>query len=66
MVDRWAVFVVLQFVSAIIGFLFGLYVKSWLFIMVGFFFFAVGAFSATRWGFDKWRSKQKPRKREKK
>lgn len=65
MVDRWAVFVLLQFVSASIGFLFGIYTHSWLPIMIGFLFFAIGAFGATRWGFDKWKGKQKQRKRRK-
>jgi hypothetical protein len=67
MVDRWLVFVALEFVSAAIGF-------AWwfvshgklLFLMAGFFFFALGAFAFTRWGFDKWKGKQKTRKRVKK
>jgi len=29
------------------------------------FFFSLGVFAATRWGFDKWKKKQKPRKMEK-
>ena len=67
MADKWIVFVVLQFVSAFIGFAWwGLLDPhhNFMFLMVGGFFFTLGVFSATRWGFDKWRGKNKPRKRE--
>jgi len=67
MVDRWIVFVLLQFVSAVIGFAFYLLVDhSPIFVMVALLFFTLGTFGATRWGFDKWRGKNKPRKRERK
>ena len=67
MVDKWIVFVILQFVSAALGFGFWYLVDhNFIFLMVGGLFFTLGTFSATRLGFDKWRSKNKPRKREKK
>ena len=53
MVDRWIVFVILEFVSAAIGFTWGLMTSSPLFLYVGGFFFSLGVFAATRWGFDK-------------
>jgi hypothetical protein len=65
MVDRWAVFVILEFVSAAIGFIWGFTCnchQGYIFIYVGGFFFSLGVFAATRWGFDKWKQKQKPRK----
>lgn len=66
MVDRWLVFVVLEYVSAIIGFAFwGFIDHHSIFLWVSGFFFVLGTFGATRWGFDKWRAKNKPRKREK-
>lgn len=66
MVDKWLVFVALEFVSAIIGFAFWAFVDHhFLFLLVGGFFFTLGTFGATRWGFDRWRGKNKPRKREK-
>lgn len=66
MADRWVIFILLQFVSAILGFGFYFFVDhSTIFVMVALFFFTLGTFGATRWGFDKWRSKNKPRKREK-
>lgn len=66
MADKWIVFVILQFVSAALGFGFWYLVDhSFIFLMVGGLFFTLGTFGATRWGFDKWRSKNKPRKREK-
>ena len=68
MTDKWLVFVILQFVSAIIGFSWWWFDfhHAFIFLVVGGFFFTLGAFGATRWGFDKWRGKQKPRKRENK
>ncbi|MEO9307832.1 MAG: hypothetical protein ABI342_05945 [Nitrososphaera sp.] len=68
MIDRWLVFVVLQFVSAAIGFAFWYLIDphhNTIFLLVAGFFFTFGTFGATRWGFDKWRGKNKPRKREK-
>ena len=62
MVDRWIVFVILEFVSAGIGFFWGFYRGAPVFIFIGGFFFSLGVFAATRWGFDKWKQKQKPRK----
>lgn len=62
-VDRWLVFVVLQFVSAAIGFTWGFVTHGILFIYVGGFFFSLGVLSATRWGFDKWRAKKKKARR---
>ena len=59
MVDKWLVFVILEFVSATIGFVWGLVTGGILFIYVGAFFFSLGAFAATRWGFDRYRDKQK-------
>jgi hypothetical protein len=69
MVDKWLVFVLLQFVSAVIGFAFWYLIDphhNTLFLMVGGFFFTLGLFGSTRWGFDKWKERQKPRKRGKK
>ncbi len=66
MVDRWAIFVVTEFVSAGLGFLWGLISHnqySFIFLYVGGFFFSLGVFSATRWGFDKWKNKKKTRRR---
>ena len=62
MVDRWIIFIILEFVSAAIGFTWGLITNTPLFLYVGGFFFSLGVFAATRWGFDKWKNKQKPRK----
>ena len=62
MVDKWAVFVILEFVSAVIGFFWGFYTGKALFLWIGGFFFSLGVFAATRWGFDRWKQKQKPRK----
>lgn len=59
MVDRWLVLIVSQFISAAIGFSLGFATHTILFIYVGGFFFSLGAFAATRWGFDKWRAKRK-------
>ena len=66
MADKWLVFVILQFVSGFIGFAWWGLVDPHhhiIFLMVGGFFFTLGTFGATRWGFDRWRSKVKPRKR---
>lgn len=70
MVDRWLVFIVLEFVSAAVGFAWGLGLVAGqppapLFIYVGGFFFSLGVFAATRWGFEKWKGKQKPRRTKK-
>jgi hypothetical protein len=66
MVDRWLVFIILEFVSAAVGFTWGLGLVGQppvpLFIYVGGFFFSLGVFAATRWGFEKWKGKQKPRR----
>jgi hypothetical protein len=62
MVDRWVIFVLLEFASAAIGFFWGFYTNTPVFLWVGGFFFSLGVFAATRWGFDKWKKKQKPRK----
>ncbi len=67
MAEKWLVFVALQFTSAIIAFVFAVLFPSkfsFVFMWVGGFFFALGAFGATRWGFERWRGKQKPRKRQ--
>ena len=63
MVDKWLVFVVSEFVSAAIGFGLGFVMHSYLFLWVGGFFFTFGVFAITRWGFDKWRNKQKAKRR---
>ncbi|MGI0026536.1 MAG: hypothetical protein ACREAD_01665 [Nitrosopumilaceae archaeon] len=65
MVDRWLIFVVLEFVSAAIGFIWGFVENAPLFMYIGGFSFSLGVFAATRWGFDKWKTKQKPRKSKK-
>lgn len=65
MVDRWLVFVVLEFVSAAIGFTWGFVANVPAFMYVGGFFFSLGVFAATRWGFEKWKGKQKPRRTKK-
>ncbi|HET7147213.1 MAG TPA: hypothetical protein VFI73_01830 [Candidatus Nitrosopolaris sp.] len=61
--DRWVVFVISEFVSATIGFAWGLYTRSILFLFIGGFFFSLGVFAATRLGYDRWRAKKKPRRR---
>lgn len=63
MVDRWVVFVITEFVSAALGFFMGFKTGNFIFMFVGGFFFSLGTFSATRWGFDKWKNKQKPKRR---
>ena len=59
MVDKWLVFVILEFVSAAIGFIWGMITGGVLFVYVGGFFFSLGVFAATRWGFDRWRTKRR-------
>ena len=61
MVDRWLVFVILEFVSAAIGFTWGLITGTVLFVYVAGFFFSLGVFAITRWGFERWRAKKKKR-----
>jgi hypothetical protein len=63
--DRWVVFVISEFVSATIGFAWGLYTRSILFLFIGGFFFSLGVFAATRLGFDRWKAKKKARGRKK-
>lgn len=63
LVDKWLVFVALEFVSATIGFTWGLITGGILFVYVGGFFFSLGVFALTRWGFDRWRKKKKKRTR---
>jgi hypothetical protein len=63
LVDRWLVFVASQFVSAIIGFVWGLITGGIIFIYVGGFFFSLGVFAVTRWGYDRWKSKKKKKGR---
>ena len=65
MVDRWLVFVILEFVSAAVGFTWGFAANVPVFMYVGGFFFSLGVFAATRWGFEKWKGKQKPRRTKK-
>ena len=57
MIDRWLIFVILEFVSGAIGFIWGFVTHSILFIYVGGFFFSLGVFAATRWGYDRWKGK---------
>lgn len=59
MADRWIVLIITQFISAAIGFTFGFVTRTPIFILVGGFFFSLGTFAATWWGFDKWRKKKK-------
>jgi hypothetical protein len=63
MVDRWLVLVVSQFVSGITGFVWGIITGGILFLYIGGFFFSLGVFAATRWGYDRWKAKQKQRQR---
>ncbi|TLX94783.1 MAG: hypothetical protein E6K91_05125 [Thaumarchaeota archaeon] len=63
MVDRWIVFVASEFVSAALGFSWGLIAHNFIFLYVGGFFFSLGVFSVTRWGFDRWKNKKKVRRR---
>ena len=63
LVDRWLIFVILEFVSGAIGFTWGYVTNSLLFVYVGGFFFSLGVFAITRWGFDRWKGKEKPRRR---
>lgn len=62
MVDRWLVLIASQFVSATLGFVWGWITNSLIFIIVGGFFFSMGVFAATRWGFDRWKAKDKQRR----
>ena len=50
---------ILEFVSAAIGFIWGMITGGVLFVYVGGFFFSLGVFAATRWGFDRWRTKRR-------
>ncbi|MEO9365968.1 MULTISPECIES: hypothetical protein [Candidatus Nitrosocaldus] len=60
--DRWMVFIVSQFVSATLGFLWGVSTGNLLFIYIGGLFFAIGVFAVTRWGYDRFfRRKDKDR-----
>jgi hypothetical protein len=61
LVDRWLVFVISEFVSAAIGFAWGLFTHSILFLFIAGFFFSLGVFAATRLGFDRWKAKHRPR-----
>ena len=63
MVDKWLIFVASEFISAAIGFAWGLGHNSLLFIWVGGAFFTFGVFAMTRWGFDKWKKKKDAKKR---
>ncbi|HYY65899.1 MAG TPA: hypothetical protein VE622_02080, partial [Nitrososphaeraceae archaeon] len=63
LVDKWLVFVILEFVSATIGFIWGLITGGLLFLYIGGFFFSLGVFAATRWGYDRWKGKQRHRRR---
>jgi hypothetical protein len=62
-VDKWLVFVISEFVSAAIGFIWGFVTHSILFLYIGGFFFSFGVFAATRLGYDKWKEKQRQRRR---
>ena len=59
MVDRWLVLIVSQFVSAAIGFTFAFVSHNGIFMYVAGFFFSLGAFASTRWGFERWKAKKK-------
>jgi hypothetical protein len=63
LVDKWLVFVISEFVSAAIGFIWGFVTHSVLFLYIGGFFFSFGVLAATRFGYDKWKEKQKQRRR---
>ncbi|MDE1766531.1 MAG: hypothetical protein KGI27_09735 [Thaumarchaeota archaeon] len=69
MADKWLIFCATQFLSAAIGFYWGFAARTdphhynFIFMYVGGFFFSLGVFAITRWGYDRWKSKQKPRKR---
>ncbi|MGA9149489.1 MAG: hypothetical protein WA364_15695 [Candidatus Nitrosopolaris sp.] len=63
MVDRWLIFVISEFVSAALGFLWGFYTGSVVFLWIGGFFFSLGVFAATRLGFDRWKAKQRPKRK---
>lgn len=53
----------LSFVSGAIGFIWGLITGGTLFVYVGGFWFSLGVFAATRWGYDRWKGKGKQKKR---
>jgi hypothetical protein len=61
LVDRWLVFVILEFVSAALGFFWGFFTHNPFWFWIGGFFFSLGVFAATRLGFDRWKAKHKPR-----
>jgi hypothetical protein len=63
MVDKWLVFVLSEFISAAIAFFFAFVMRSVFFIWIGGFFFSFGVFALTRWGFDRWKNKQKAKKK---
>jgi hypothetical protein len=69
MVDKWLVFCISQFISGTLGFAWAFLMRNtphfnyMLFMWVGGFFFSLGVFAITRWGFDRWKAKQKPRRR---
>jgi hypothetical protein len=66
LVDRWIVLVITQFISGTIGILWGYVAGNWLFVMVGGFFFSLGIFAATMWGYNRWKAKsEKARLRQK-
>jgi hypothetical protein len=66
LVDKWLVFVISEFVSATIGFIWGFVTHSMLFVYIGGFFFSLGVFAAVRLGFDRWKEKQKQRREKQK
>jgi hypothetical protein len=53
----------LQFVSGFLGFVWGIITGGILFIYIGGFFFSLGVLAATRWAYDRWKAKQKPKHR---
>ncbi|HXX06081.1 MAG TPA: hypothetical protein VEJ68_04585 [Candidatus Bathyarchaeia archaeon] len=63
MTDKWLIFCITQFISAFLGFLWGFIMHTIIFMYVGGFFFSLGTFAITRWGYDRWKAKQKPRRR---
>jgi hypothetical protein len=63
MVDRWLVLVISQFVSGITGFVWGIITGGILFLYIGGFFFSLGVFAATRWGYDRWKAAKQKQKR---
>jgi len=69
MVDKWLVFCITQFISGALGFFWGFQMRNTgpqyylTFMYVGGFFFSLGVFAITRWGYERWKAKQKPRRR---